>query len=472
MNAVTIFISSGLLEVFELTVARALDLIKEGDDVTMLYCDGSIYAGCTANPFGWLSVCRSCNSVYKKAFANLPSSVKVEPITLYYPVSQMEALTAWSLAEEEVLNGVASTLLTNYRVNEQTIGSNLLLRRISKRYFLYSKLIFQCAIAYFQRASVYRLEFYNGRLVPTRALLAAAKLSAKEFSVLESWGVNRSMRVYPNATPHEFKYNKHMLEKFLVISDYDEKLGIRFFIDRSKGLPTNDRSYATHQTGTLQQVDLSRPVLSFFLSSPDELKVSGGEFFTAWSIEPERFIAEVYGLLRDQFNFVVRMHPNQHGDKTGETERIYCTLASLTGIRVIKPLDRTSSYELILNSDYVITFGSTIGIEATYWEKVSILVGRALWEKADVVYKCEDPLDVVVLLKSNPRPLSRENAVRIGHYFMADIDRSYYLSASRLGFHVGGQNFLRFKRKGLGNILNKILEKLLRMHLLTKFNVV
>lgn len=465
MSVVTVVISSGLLEVFELTVARALDLHEEGHDVTMVYCDGSAFAGCTTNPFGWKSVCRSCNAIYKKAFSGVPAEVRIHPITLYRP-SRSEPFPARHQGTEEIRNGVASTLLTNYRVADRKIARSFLLRRIARRYEAYSEIVFQSVSAYLQHARVDRLEFYNGRLVPTRALLAAATLAGKDFTVLESWGSKRSMRLYPNTTPHEFQYNKRVLERFLTDPYCDQNLGHKFFVDRRNGLRTNDRSYTSGQSGTVVKPEFERPVISFFLGSPDELKVAGDEFFTAWSLQPERFIAEVHGMLRDRYDFVVRMHPNQHGDRTGETERSYRALRALPGVRVIKPLDPTSSYELMSSSNYVITFGSTIGLEATYWGKVSILVGRAIWEDANVVHRCDSPSGLVELLRADPRPLSQENAVRIGYHFMTDIDRSLHLSASRSGFHVAGENYLRLKRRGLGNVTNKMLEKAIRAHLI------
>lgn len=462
MSAVTVFISSGLLEVFELTMARALDLWEEGDEVSIVYCDGLVYAACTANPFGWSSICRVCRSIYDEAFSALPADIIARPITFYQKFTQFENVPGWQLGDQEVKNGVESTLLTNYRVDRQRIASSLLLRHISRRYEIYSKLIFESAISVLKSSKIDRLEFYNGRLVPTRALLTAARLTSTDFSVLESWGVNRSMRIYPNTTPHEFQYNKLVLENFIPLDAYDEEIGHKFFIDRRKGLPTNDRSYTARQTSKVKLSGFSRPLIAFFLSSPDELKVSGNEFFTTWSLAPEIFIAEVYRSLRFDFDFVVRMHPNQHGDRTGESARIHNSLVSLPGVCVIKPLDPTSSYELMGCADYVVTFGSTIGIEATYWGKTSILVGRALWEDANVVYKCKDPSSFIKLIRNNPEPLSRESSVKIGYHFMVDINKSKNLRVSRLGFHILDKNYLPLKRRGLVNIFNKLIERVMR----------
>ena len=52
----------------------------------------------------------------------------------------------------------------------------------------------------------------------------------------------------------------------------------------------------------------------------------------------------------------------------------------MSNLEIIEPDSPIGTYNLIDNCDLVITFGSTVGIEAVYQGKPSILMGRALYE--------------------------------------------------------------------------------------------
>jgi hypothetical protein len=67
-------------------------------------------------------------------------------------------------------------------------------------------------------------------------------------------------------------------------------------------------------------------------------------------------------------------------------------------------------------SEAVITFGSTIGIEATYWRKISILTGPTFYKGLDAVYEAESIEDVEDLLKNlgTLLPKPKENVLKYG----------------------------------------------------------
>ena len=55
-------------------------------------------------------------------------------------------------------------------------------------------------------------------------------------------------------------------------------------------------------------------------------------------------------------------------------------------INVIEPNSSISSYMMMRRCDKVITYNSLTGIEAVYWKKPSIVLGRRVYEKLDCVY--------------------------------------------------------------------------------------
>jgi hypothetical protein len=73
-------------------------------------------------------------------------------------------------------------------------------------------------------------------------------------------------------------------------------------------------------------------------------------------------------------------------------------------LRVIWPHDSIDSYALLDACEKTLTFGSTIGIEATYWGKPSILAGRAFYENLDCVYRPKSHDELVALLRRDGLP--------------------------------------------------------------------
>ena len=51
-----------------------------------------------------------------------------------------------------------------------------------------------------------------------------------------------------------------------------------------------------------------------------------------------------------------------------------------------------------MNADKVISYNSLMGIEAVYWGKPSILLGRRPYENLEVVYKPKNHLSVMNLI--------------------------------------------------------------------------
>ena len=81
------------------------------------------------------------------------------------------------------------------------------------------------------------------------------------------------------------------------------------------------------------------------------------------------------------------------------------------------PDSKINSYSLLDFVDIVITFGSTIGVEATLQKKPSILFGRTYWEDNDAAYKPSSLEDLENLLfKSDLKPKSKLNALKEGYF--------------------------------------------------------
>lgn len=462
--SVGVLLPSALTESFEVAVARVVDLLHSGVSVTTIQCDGLV-RGCVANPLSLAATCNHCKDVRDHALHSVAAGVPRLSLDEY---SGSAAVDADGLDDDrELAVSASSTILTFYRSEgTATCGPfrSRLFRTLYDRYLAHSRFVYAAVRTLLSNNTITRIEFFNGRIVPTRGAMQAARRERKDFGVIEVSGSARRITVVHNASVHDLTFKREELSAFLGSESLDRSAGVAFYEARKAGLDTNDRSFTRNQrSGLLHTV--TRPVLAVFTSSADELKVAGPQWFTDASRDPAAFIVGLAELVQDRFQLVVRMHPNQAGDKTGATEAMRRTLSRHTGILVIPPASKASSYELLERAFAVVTFGSTIGLEATYWGKPSILAGRAVWDQADVAYTISSPKDAAMLLDRAPAPKSRENAIRVGAYFQQGCGHAGSLTwqvGGTPGFAVKGFSFLKRKRASPAYWITRVADRVLQ----------
>jgi hypothetical protein len=119
-----------------------------------------------------------------------------------------------------------------------------------------------------------------------------------------------------------------------------------------------------------------------------------------------------------KFNLIVRWHPNLSRagpNELGVIKKII-TATTTPGITHIKPDDSEDSYQLLESANAIVSFGSTIGIEAAYYGKPSILIGRMWYEDLDCIYRPQSYDELIGLLLSDLPPLPRDDALVYGYY--------------------------------------------------------
>ena len=114
-------------------------------------------------------------------------------------------------------------------------------------------------------------------------------------------------------------------------------------------------------------------------------------------------------------HWFIRMHPNSKGDLFFQNE-----VKKFAGDRVtvILPDSKISSYQLLLDVDKVLVFGSTIGVEACFWGKPTINLDNALYQNLDVAYTPNRKEDISSLVFDEalpPKPIL--GALMYGYFF-------------------------------------------------------
>jgi hypothetical protein len=468
LNKVVVLLPPALTESFELVLARVVNLSSANVTVQVLHCDGAV-KGCVANPFGIKSVCRHCRKIRDVALSNMPTQCERISLDVFVASKQREWFELPKEVNQELKRGVESTILTFYRrfVNLSSPSlSARLYRTLENRYMQHSQFVYHAVTNFLKHNKVSRIEFFNGRIVPTLAAMYAAKNTPLSYAVIEVSGHARQLFTTDNQSVHDLKHSQSALHDFIETGSFNPEIGKDFFELRRSGIATDARSFIKGQKRGMLRLVKCKPILAVFTSSADELQVGGDQWFTHASINPITFIHRIAELLSNSYHIVVRMHPNQAGDRTGAAKEMIRALSHYDGIDLIKPTDVHSTYELIDSSRAVITFGSSVGLEATYWDKPSILAGRALWDQLDVAYFVETPEQIKNLLLGELVARSKSDAVAVGAYYMIGQGKPSALSWGKngsVGFSVNGRSYLREKRSSVSYWVTRVIDRALRM---------
>ena len=118
------------------------------------------------------------------------------------------------------------------------------------------------------------------------------------------------------------------------------------------------------------------------------------------------------------FEIILRIHPNLSNVNYKYHEGLYILQDEFKGLKIFDANSSINSYNLVKYSDLIFTYGSTIGVEATYLKKPVINMGAASYFNIDATYNPISYIEVKELLKNarllKPKPLI--NALKYGYY--------------------------------------------------------
>jgi len=221
----------------------------------------------------------------------------------------------------------------------------------------------------------------NGRWPDQVAILEAAKSYDLSINIVEAGEPTTNRWFYEEFQTTDYaRFDQFLYQKYMMRVDADK------WFEYAKKWQT--------QHSTLKSVNKHLKIVptlkenrnrerkkyaSIFTSSIDEY-FSNLEFdHRGWGSQ-ERAINKVASRLNEEgYEVVVRLHPNLANKSWVD---IVTTFERIRKIKaeIILPWDEFSSYNLIEESDLVITWGSTIGLEALYLGKRVIYLGPTIYE--------------------------------------------------------------------------------------------
>lgn len=412
-------------------LAIAEERLAVGDEVIWLGCDADIPA-CDINfPFT-RSRCAGCKRKRHAGLKMLSHPVATGAIKELRP-DQLEEINRIpdhfeSLAElkgyqfegTDLGMGVVSTLVSkvrephpNIQVHKDTI----------------QRLLKAAATAYYsvlnhldEHAPIDRVYLFNGRFSLLRAAFRACQKAGVSCWIHERGRSAEYTEFYVDHLPHDIPYAvERMKERWEAAAPTKRReLAASFYNGRRQGNTDVWKSFTKEQiAGQLpEDWDNDAQNVVIFNSSEDEFASIGPQW------DPPIYPNQLTGFRKivkslensrpDSLRIYLRIHPNL----ATANESVVRDLLSLQRdwFRVIPPNAASSSYAMLDHCERAVTFGSTMGVEATYWRKPSILLGQCYYRELGATINPIDHEDFIRLLHQPVAPSPLEPALIYAHY--------------------------------------------------------
>ena len=312
---------------------------------------------------------------------------------------------------------VASSLISRTKISQPHIPDHLDLVR---RYLRSAATAFEESLSLLKEIKPKRIISFNGRFACAKGIFEAAhQLDIPSFyhergSTFEKYSIH-------SKPVHDISYLRSEISRHWEQADSSkDSVGHRFFALRREGHGIGWTSFTTQQTKDLVPAHIEKRKIVYFSSSDDELAAVGN--LVQQPIFPNqqtaiRFLID-WTNKRADTQLIIRVHP--HLQKKSPIDLHWWLSLEDRNVTIIPPASSIDSYALMEWSDLVLSYGSTAGIEATYWGKPSILLGDSLYRGLDCVHEPSSEAETAQLLDSQSiAPLPRNNCLSYGCYFLS-----------------------------------------------------
>jgi len=410
-----------------------LELIRKheqaGDTVRVLQCTGNL-ANCFWNPKHSKSFCAMCRSKFKNGWDILNPGKNVELgkfpedksalSDIQCDLNSVDDIKNFRYDNEVIGMGVASRLISLFRDHRfDTLRyCKDVIREMTSAVQVYKALKQE-----FEEYKPDKVYIFNGRVTTQLpAVLLCTRLSIEYISYEVAYTPN-SYLLRRNSTSHSIPAMREEMDMLWSAgaADREEKAKL-YFEQKRGGIDFNKMSsFTKHQAKSLlpEGFNQNKKNIAIFNSTLDEYVAVAGWENPLYEPDETAGIREILEAFvdDDRYMFYLRVHPHMKevSKSTSQLRDIRELVPQFRNLHVIWPTDVVDSYALMDACEKIITFGSTIGIEAAYWGKPSILAGRSLYEHLDCIYAPKTHEELVKLLREDLLPLHTDSALKYGY---------------------------------------------------------
>jgi hypothetical protein len=438
-------------------IQRHLD---DGDEVVHMHCDADLPA-CDANPNHDMAVCRNCIGIRQSgisllfprvpsiSFLNLSQSNNRELVSIQKTFATIAELKSFHVEEFDIGMAVLSSIISLTRDPKPDLS---VLSDMVSRFVVAALSVYRSLQNYLDENPVARVYVFNGRFAPVRAVLRACQSRGVPCYVHERGHDIHHYALDKNTTTHDLAYIQQQIRGQWERAAGDSrrnKIAEEFYLERSKGVVQSWHSFVGRQKEDLLPASWN-PVkrnIAIFNSSEDEFAATDAQWnnpLYADQVEGLQRIVESLEADHEDLHVYLRIHPNLNGVNNKQIRALYDLRREF--FEIIPPDDPVSTYALIKHADKVLTFGSTVGIEAAFWGTPSIHAGRSYYQDLGGTYNPGSHEELIAMLKADLPPKDRTAALVYGYYFSTfGIPFKYFAATGVTAGQFKGQTI--FARK-------------------------
>ncbi|WP_456450178.1 capsular polysaccharide export protein, LipB/KpsS family [Hydrogenimonas sp.] len=468
---------------FETDLELAQRALDEGEELTVVYCDGELPA-CEPNPLHKAVMCRMCRARRNRGFRWLGNK-GVRYLSLgelgMKPGEEERKLTERFKNLEEIVSfrqdgsdlGLAavSSTVSYFREPELSLPEH---GKVLRRHLLAALSVHKTFSAFLDEIDFDRVILFNGRYSSLRPLLRLAQQKDLEVDVHERGHTFGRFSLSKGVYPHAIEYVEDRILHYAHDETPDETkraLGAEWFDQRRGGVVQNWTDFTKEQTKGLlpQKFSQSDFNLVIFNSSEDEF-VAIEEWKNPYYRNQNEGIRKIAESFSDDagVRIYLRVHPNLKGIENSQTRELEILKNSLSNLTVIPADSPVNTYALMDAADLVVTFGSTAGIEAAYAGKPSVVMGRApyLILESNIIPTSHDAMVRMVrdLARGKELPPVKARAYLYGYYIQSSGIPFRYVEQTGIGRAVMVRDGKRFDlNKTPGIVLGWIERAILKL---------
>ncbi|MEZ6060290.1 MAG: hypothetical protein R3C19_08020 [Planctomycetaceae bacterium] len=396
-----------------MAIARAKELQDAGSEVVLTYCD-SRGGTCAVNFAGSPGTCFICRSCVTKSAAE----AGLTTVPLKTPAAEESASPVSWTELRDLAEGVQSGVTSTFRQLPGDTSRNPIIRAIKKRYFQTTLGLLTSMKRVLQQRKPDRVEVFNGRQACSRFCLIAARSAGLPFNTLEITARQQPI-IFRGHTAHD----RRAIQKRVLSHPADVEAAEAYFARRRQ--PAHNK-YAKKHASEFSPPDAGRfkKKISVFLSSQDEFESLGPD----WRSPFPDYATVVEAACRrfPEYLFCIRFHPNQ-ADIAGDITTPFRAIDALPNTVVYYPTDTANTYALLEWSDTVVTFGSTVTVEACWLRKPVIALGPSFYDQLNVSHNPQTMDEFLNMLGQDLPALDPTNAARLAVFAESDSDDMRYL---------------------------------------------
>lgn len=442
---------------FETELEIITDYHSKGHEIVQLYCHEQL-PGCDQNPFFVPSICKLCQRVRKDGKKSIGLNFK--SIKLPEPTAEQKKRVAEIPTRFDSIQELQAVKLDNFDLGFSVVSSLISITRNPRPLLenyqptIYSYLTSSAGL-YFAFCDWIRINkpdvvfIFNGRLAHTRAIMRACQKENIKFIIHERGATKDKYALFENNSPHDLKFMQSEIIKTWNEANPEEREneGKSFYILSTSGKEVGWFSFTRKQKNILpENWNYNNYNIVIFSSSEDEFASLSEDWHNhIYSSQIDGIKKITRDLLSEKdIHIYLRVHPNLKNVNNEEKRATY--LIHSPNLTLIKAESEISSYKMLKEASLVLTFGSTMGIEAVYYGKPSILAGKSLYSELGSTYNASSHDEVISLIKSRPQALDRKGALIYGFYFKTfGIDFQRYKAENLLNGTFNGHYINRQK---------------------------